>query len=76
MHEDLTRIRVSHAIRLLREEGFNVDAVSRLVGYRRTKNFYRALRRLTRLTPGRLRALETGETDRLARDGASGGLGA
>jgi AraC-like DNA-binding protein len=46
--------------------GTNVDSVARPVGYQCTKNFYRAVRRLTGHTPGQLRALPAEQAGRLA----------
>lgn len=51
-----TRVRVCRAIHLFREETRDVMAVARLVGYRSDKNFYRAVRDVTGLTPAELRA--------------------
>jgi AraC-like DNA-binding protein len=65
MHEYWTRARVVRAIPALREDGSNVDAVARRVGYRSTKNFYGAVRRLTGLTPAQIRTITAEQAQQL-----------
>jgi AraC-like DNA-binding protein len=60
-----TQMRVRHAIIQLRSPDSNVDAIARLAGYGSTKNFYRALRTTTPLTPSQIRDLSADEFDRL-----------
>jgi AraC-like DNA-binding protein len=60
-----TQMRVRHAIILLRSPDSYVDAVARQAGYGSTKNFYRALRTTTSLTPSQIRDLSADEFDRL-----------
>lgn len=50
-----TRLRVCRAVHLFREETRDVMAVARLAGYESEKNFYRAVRQVTGLTPAQLR---------------------
>lgn len=50
-----TRVRICRAIHLFAVETTDILAVARSVGYRSEKNFYRAVRRVTGLTPARLR---------------------
>jgi AraC-like DNA-binding protein len=66
VHEYVTRVRIAHALPMLREADSNIDSVARLVGYRSTKNFYRAVRRLTGRTPSELRALPAAQASHLA----------
>jgi AraC-like DNA-binding protein len=56
MREYHTVLRVCRAARLFAEGTEDVSAVARLVGYRSEKNFYRAVREVTGLTPAQLRA--------------------
>jgi AraC-like DNA-binding protein len=55
-YQGLCRIRA--AIMRLREPSANVAAVAYAVGYKSSKNFYRALRRLTGLTPSAIQRLD------------------
>lgn len=57
MGEYHTRCRIVPAFRMLREPNSNVGAAAFRVGYQSTKNFYRALRELTGLTPSQVREL-------------------
>ena len=54
---------------MLRDPSCKIEAVSRLVGYGSTKNFYAALRHLTGLTPRQARDLHVVKFERL-RGGA------
>ena len=49
-------VRVHHAIELLTKTNWSVDAVAHAAGYHSPNNLYIALRRMTGLTPGRVRA--------------------
>jgi AraC-like DNA-binding protein len=48
------RIRVVEAIKMFAAGARKITAVARLVGYKSDKNFYRALRAVTGLTPSAL----------------------
>ena len=50
MRQWLTSVRLDHAAALIRD-GVKVEAVSRLVGYRSKKNFYRQFKRRFGTTP-------------------------
>jgi len=52
-------LRVRTAIMILREQEWKIDAVASIVGYRSPKNFYRALRTSTGLSPAEVRRLES-----------------
>jgi AraC-like DNA-binding protein len=52
-----TRCRVRSAFGMLRAPDSNVGAAAFHVGYQSTKNFYRALRELTGMTPSQVREL-------------------
>jgi AraC-like DNA-binding protein len=54
------RARVREALRLFEQGVDDVLAVARLVGYRSEKNFYRAVRIVTGMTPGQIRRLPSG----------------
>jgi AraC-like DNA-binding protein len=57
MREYQTHCRIRAAFNMLREADSKVEAAALLVGYRSTKNFYRALRELTGMTPSSVRQL-------------------
>jgi AraC-like DNA-binding protein len=59
------RCRIRPAINLLRSPKSNVGEAAFRVGYCSTKNFYRALRDLTGMTPTQLRELSNEGTDKL-----------
>jgi two-component system, response regulator YesN len=50
VHEWLTRVRLDHAMELIRE-GVKIEAVALLVGYRSKKNFYGQFKRRFTTTP-------------------------
>jgi len=54
------RARVREAVKLFEQGVDDVLAVARLVGYRSEKNFYRAVRIVTNMTPGQIRGLSPG----------------
>jgi AraC-like DNA-binding protein len=56
-----TRCRTRSAVAMLRRPGSNVGAVGFEVGYHSAKNFYRARRGLTGLTPSEIRHLSGSE---------------
>jgi AraC-like DNA-binding protein len=53
-HEYLRAIRVERGLDLVRE-GMKIEAAAPAVGYKSKKNFYRAVRQVTGLTPGQIR---------------------
>jgi AraC-like DNA-binding protein len=53
-HEYLRAIRVERGLDLVRE-GMKIEAAAPAVGYKSKKNFYRAVRQVTGLTPGQVR---------------------
>jgi AraC-like DNA-binding protein len=59
------RCRIRPAINLLRNPKSNVGEAAFTVGYCSTKNFYRALRDLTGMTPTQLRELSNEGTHKL-----------
>jgi AraC-like DNA-binding protein len=65
MSEYQMRLRLREAIAHLRASESKVDAVARVVGYSSTKNFYRALRGATGLTPTQVRQLPEHDVWRL-----------
>jgi AraC-like DNA-binding protein len=66
MGEYQTRCRVSSAFTQLRIRDSNVGAVAFSVGYQSTKNFYRALRDVTGMTPTAVRELSDEGATRIA----------
>ncbi len=62
-----TRCRIRPTINLLRIPESNVGEAAFTVGYRSTKNFYRALRSVTGMTPTQLRELSNEAADELLR---------
>jgi AraC-like DNA-binding protein len=60
MGQYLTRVRLREAIVRLRSPFATVEGVASEVGYKSAKNFYRALRNLTGLTPDGARQLDAG----------------
>jgi AraC-like DNA-binding protein len=65
MSEYLSRLRLRRAIAELREPDSKVAAIAREVGYSSTKNFYRALKQATGLTPTAIRALSEAQLQEL-----------
>ena len=55
MPDYLAAVRVKHAVEAIRRSDLKVEAIASMVGYRSKKNFYRAVRRVTGLTPLQLR---------------------
>lgn len=54
-HEYLTRVRVQQAVGVLVQTDLKVEAIALMVGYRSKKDLYRAIRRLTELSPDQVR---------------------
>ena len=50
MHEYLTHVRLQHGMELIRE-GYKIEAVSLMVGYRSRKDFYRHFKAVLGMTP-------------------------
>jgi hypothetical protein len=63
-----SRCRIRAAFEQLRRPDSNVKAVAAAVGYHSRKNFYRALRLETGLTPSQVRQLSDEDASRIAED--------
>jgi AraC-like DNA-binding protein len=59
------RCRIRPTLAMLREPDSNVGAAAFQVGYHSTKNFYRALRKLTGMTPSQVRQISHERVDHL-----------
>ena len=71
-HEHLTVVRLRHGLDLV-TSGMKIEAAAAAVGYRSKKDFYRAVRLHTGLTPGQLRRRRRSADSRLpSRDAVTG----
>ena len=55
----MERVRLEKARKLLREPALTIKEIAHAVGYSGPNNFVRAFRRLSGLTPGEFRKIET-----------------